>query len=116
LKIGTSAAKQVEEERSIPVILSGAKNLSFLAFIQLNRRKILRSAQNDRMKCFFRSLQSGTRFTEILCWLKPRTAIILLFPKTSCSYLFASSCTPVFHIGSLFSLQFRGVYFFGYCR
>jgi hypothetical protein len=37
------------------VILSGAKNLSFFAFLLLNPRAILRSAQNDRNGEFFRT-------------------------------------------------------------
>jgi hypothetical protein len=40
------------------VILSGAKNLFFFVFLLLNRREILRSAQNDRNGEFSRSLFS----------------------------------------------------------
>src|ERR1700688_2949664 len=40
------------------VILSEAKNLSLLHFLYLNRREILRFAQNDRTRPFFRSLFS----------------------------------------------------------
>src|SRR4029077_10516925 len=38
------------------VILSGAKNLSLFLFLYLDRREILRFAQNDRTRPFFRSL------------------------------------------------------------
>jgi hypothetical protein len=38
------------------VIPSGARNLSFFVFLQLNQREIPRSAQNDRNGAFFRSL------------------------------------------------------------
>ena len=38
------------------VILSEAKNLSWFLFIYLNRREILRFAQNDKTIQFFRSL------------------------------------------------------------
>ncbi len=38
------------------VILSEAKNLSWFLFLCLNRREILRFAQNDRTRPFFRSL------------------------------------------------------------
>jgi hypothetical protein len=37
------------------VILSEAKNLSLFLFLYLNRRGILRFAQNDRTRPFFRS-------------------------------------------------------------
>jgi hypothetical protein len=37
------------------VILSEAKNLSLFLFLNLNRRGILRFAQNDRTRLFFRS-------------------------------------------------------------
>jgi hypothetical protein len=40
------------------VILSGAKNLSFFVFLLLDRREILRSAQNDKNGEFFRDLFS----------------------------------------------------------
>src|SRR5712692_1875660 len=40
------------------VILSEAKNLSLFLFLYLNRREILRFAQNDRTRPFFRSLFS----------------------------------------------------------
>jgi len=40
------------------VILSEAKNLSLFFFLYLNRREILRFAQNDKTKHFFRSLFS----------------------------------------------------------
>src|SRR4029077_12321289 len=38
------------------VILSEAKNLSLFLLLYLNRREILRFAQNDRTRPFFRSL------------------------------------------------------------
>jgi hypothetical protein len=37
------------------VILSEAKNLSWFLFLYLNRREILRFAQNDKARPFFRS-------------------------------------------------------------
>jgi hypothetical protein len=40
------------------VILSEAKNLSLFLFLYLNRREILRFAQNDKTRHFFRSLFS----------------------------------------------------------
>jgi hypothetical protein len=40
------------------VILSEAKNLSWFFFLYLNRREILRFAQNDKTRHFFRSLFS----------------------------------------------------------
>ena len=40
------------------VILSEAKNLSLVLFLDLNRREILRFAQNDKTRHFFRSLFS----------------------------------------------------------
>jgi hypothetical protein len=40
------------------VILSEAKNLSLFLFLDLNRKEILRFAQNDRLRAFFRSLFS----------------------------------------------------------
>jgi hypothetical protein len=39
------------------VILSGAKNLSLIVFLFSNRREILRFAQNDETRHFFRSLK-----------------------------------------------------------
>jgi hypothetical protein len=48
-------AKQAAEKVFYSVILSGAKNLSFFVFLVLNRREILRSAQNDRIGEFFRN-------------------------------------------------------------
>jgi hypothetical protein len=39
------------------VILSEAKNLSLFLFLNLNRREILRFAQNDKTRHFFRSLE-----------------------------------------------------------
>jgi hypothetical protein len=52
------AAEQVAEKRTISVIPSEARNLSFFIFLQLNRREIPRFARNDRLKYFFRSLFS----------------------------------------------------------
>ena len=48
------------------VILSEAKNLSLFLFLYLNRREILRFAQNDRTRPFFRShsIQNLTKTTE----------------------------------------------------
>jgi hypothetical protein len=40
------------------VILSEAKNLSLFLILHLNRREILRFAQNDKTRHFFRSLWS----------------------------------------------------------
>jgi hypothetical protein len=40
------------------VILSEAKNLSLFLFLYSNRREILRFAQNDKTRHFFRSLFS----------------------------------------------------------
>src|SRR5580700_10240809 len=40
------------------VFLSEAKNLSLFLFLYLNRREILRFAQNDKTRHFFRSLFS----------------------------------------------------------
>jgi hypothetical protein len=40
------------------VILSEAKNLSLIVFLYLNRREILRFAQNDKTRHFFRNLFS----------------------------------------------------------
>jgi hypothetical protein len=45
-------------------ILSEAKNLSLFLFLYLNRREILRFAQNDRTTYFFRSLQ-GAGFMKL---------------------------------------------------
>jgi hypothetical protein len=54
--IGVAASKGAEKP-TIDVILSEAKNLAFFVFPPLlNRREILRFAQNDRIKHFFRSL------------------------------------------------------------
>ncbi|MGA7793379.1 MAG: hypothetical protein WCA19_10095, partial [Candidatus Acidiferrales bacterium] len=44
------------------VILSEAKNLSLIVFLYLNRREILRFAQNDKTRHFFRSLFSLSLF------------------------------------------------------
>jgi hypothetical protein len=52
----TSQAEQSVEKVFDSVILSGAKNLSFFVFLLLDRREILRSAQNDRNGEFFRNL------------------------------------------------------------
>jgi len=38
------------------VILSEAKNLSLFLFLYLNRREILRFAQNEKTRHFFRNL------------------------------------------------------------
>jgi hypothetical protein len=51
-------ALQPAEKVFYSVILSGAKNLSFFVCLLLDRREILRSAQNDRNGEFFRSLFS----------------------------------------------------------
>jgi hypothetical protein len=40
------------------VILSEAKNLSFFVLLRLNRREILRFAQNDKIDYFFRLLKA----------------------------------------------------------
>jgi hypothetical protein len=45
------------------VILSEAKNLSLFLFLYLNRREILRFAQNDRSRHYFRSV-----FTRDVKW------------------------------------------------
>jgi len=47
------------------VILSEAKNLSLFLFLYLNRREILRFAQNDMTRLFFRSLFSLSAFLTI---------------------------------------------------
>ena len=47
------------------VILSEAKNLSLFLFLYLNRREILRFAQNDITRLFFRSLFSLSAFLTI---------------------------------------------------
>ena len=52
------------------VILSEAKNLSLFLFLYLNRREILRFAQNDRIRPFFRSLFSLWSF--VLAIINPR--------------------------------------------
>jgi hypothetical protein len=46
------AAHRLRKKLTIYVILSGAKNLSWFVLRLLNRREILRSAQNDNMKHF----------------------------------------------------------------
>src|SRR4029077_14351019 len=46
------------------VILSEAKNLSLFLLLYLNRREILRFAQNDRTRPFFRSLFSLSPFAR----------------------------------------------------
>ena len=46
------------------VILSEAKNLSLSLFLCLKRREILRFAQNDRTRPFFRSLFSLSPFVN----------------------------------------------------
>jgi hypothetical protein len=61
-------ASQAAEKMSCSVILSEAKNLSLFLFLYLNRREILRFAQNDRglsfsaasSACGFWSLQGQT--------------------------------------------------------
>jgi hypothetical protein len=49
-------ASQAAEKTKNSVILSEAKNLSSFLFLYLNRREILRFAQNDGTWPFFRSL------------------------------------------------------------
>jgi hypothetical protein len=49
------AAEQAAEKVFYSVILSEAKNPSFFVFLPLNRREILRFAQNDRNGEFFRN-------------------------------------------------------------
>jgi hypothetical protein len=51
--LNTPVAKQAAEKRLCSVILSGAKNLSLFLFLYLNRKEILRFAQNDRTRLFF---------------------------------------------------------------
>ena len=53
------------------VILSEAKNLSLFLFLYLNRREILRFAQNDRTRPFFRSLFSLSGFLSRCAKSKP---------------------------------------------
>jgi hypothetical protein len=55
------------------VILSEAKNLSLFLCLYLNRREILRFAQNDKTRHFFRSLFSlrGLVAAQSLC-LQPK--------------------------------------------
>ena len=73
------------------VILSEAKNLSWFLFLYLNRREILRFAQNDKTRQFFRSLfsLSGSDFARRIKKpdrLKPvllALALIALLPSQS---------------------------------
>jgi len=51
------------------VILSEAKNLSLFFFLYLNRREILRFAQNDKTRHFFRGLFSRNTEPHINCGL-----------------------------------------------
>jgi hypothetical protein len=48
------------------VILSEAKNLSFILCLDFNRREVLRFAQNDKMKRFFRNLFSRCAFDFVV--------------------------------------------------
>jgi hypothetical protein len=77
------AALQAAENVVFCVILSEAKNLSFFVLLQLNRREILRFAQNDRNRGFFRKLLSqwGPDFavlTHTLQGLKPLIFLSLI--------------------------------------
>jgi hypothetical protein len=45
-------ASQAAEKMTYPVILSEAKNLSLFVLLHLNRREILRFAQNDSVLSF----------------------------------------------------------------
>jgi len=51
-------ASQAAEKTQSAVILSEAKNLSLILFLYLNRREILRFAQNDKARHFSRRLVS----------------------------------------------------------
>jgi hypothetical protein len=55
-QLGLQRLHRLPKKVFYAVILSGAKNLSFFAFLPLNLREILRSAQNERKNYFFRSL------------------------------------------------------------
>jgi hypothetical protein len=53
------------EKTQNAVILSEAKNLSFFVLLNLNRREILRFAQNDTTSHFFRSLLEDPRYAPL---------------------------------------------------
>jgi hypothetical protein len=65
------------------VILSEAKNLSWFLFSRLNRREILRFAQNDKSKHFFRSLFSRDVQGLEQRWLQPLKSRTVLWSFVS---------------------------------
>jgi hypothetical protein len=57
-------SEQAAEKVFYSVILSGAKNLSFFVFLLLDRRAILRSAQNDKNGEFFATFEARATNTQ----------------------------------------------------
>jgi hypothetical protein len=66
------------------VIPSGARNLSFFVFLQLNRREITRSARNDRNGEFFRKLFSLRQLGLAITKLRRLKPAPLVAPQLFC--------------------------------
>jgi hypothetical protein len=59
-------ASQAAEKKLCSIILSEAKNLSLFLFLYLNRREILRFAQNDRVLSFSAACFAAARSVRLL--------------------------------------------------